>query len=585
MKFSEQLQLYMTELGVSSRELAREAGISESALSRYRSGERTPSSDEERLHRLADALIRTATVSDIPYSGEEIFRNFNGILGRGLLVPYEVYLDNLHQLLEVMGIRSNELAKELSFDPSYISRILSGKRRPAELRSFNTQVVSLICRKSREQGLNGILAELLRISADQFTDEEQREAAVLNWLGSNAEKDAARPIRHFLREMDGFSLDDYSREVRLDEFRAPATTRVNLPKRKICFGMASLMEAELEFLRMSAANRSEEPVFLFSDISVLDKARDPDFRRRWMLGVLAILRRGLRIRIIHDMNRPMPEMFLVLETIIPLIMTGQIDSYYLLRHHGDVFSHKLWISGSVVLMGEALSGYPREGMYTLTNHTAELRYAKKRAKRLLEQSAPLMQIYRDEERIRLLKDEKDIYLRGSRRLLCSFLPITALTDQEIDRYLERAGLEPEWRAAIQKRVEYRKKMMAALLREYHMRLDIPNLTEEEFKKRPVSLTFADIGKDIVVDYSYEEYWAHLEATKRMGEEYKNLEIVTGPGLSLRNVNLQLVFGQSVILSKSHAPLVCFVIKHPNLVRTIEEFISNRSDGRGRKDET
>ena len=110
MKFSEQLQFYMNELGVSSRELARESGISESALSRYRSGERTPSADEKRLHGLAEALVRASTLSVVPYSAEEIYLSFMDIVGSGLTIPYENYLENLHQLMEIMGIRSNALA-------------------------------------------------------------------------------------------------------------------------------------------------------------------------------------------------------------------------------------------------------------------------------------------------------------------------------------------------------------------------------------------------------------------------------------------------------------------------------------------
>ena len=571
MKFSEQLQLYMSELGVSSRELAREVGISESALSRYRSGERTPSSDEGKLRRMAEGLIATATVQDVPYTAEEIFRTFFDIVGSGLTVPYDIYLSNLHQLMEIMGIRSNELAKELSFDPSYISRIMSGKRRPAEVRSFNAQVVSLVCKKAEERDREDTLAVLLRLPLEELKNEERREEALLGWLGTNTEKVATHPVRSFLREVDGFDLDEYVKSAHFDDMRRPVPPPVSLPKRKVYIGLKAMMEAQLDFLRLTSLNRSSEPVFLYSDFPLIEVTRDPEFPKRWMFGMLSMLRRGLKLRIIHDVHRPVSEMLLALGNYLPLYMSGQIEPHYLNRHQGELFSHMLWVSGGLALMGEAVAGYPTEGMYTLTNHMAELRYAKKRARRLLERSEPLMKIYRDEERVQMLKEQRELLVKGDRRILCNFLPVTVLPPEELEFYLERAGLEAEHRKSVIRQVEYRRKMMVALSQRYHVRLDVPSISEEEFRKKPISLAFADIGRDISVDYSFEEYRAHLERVKEFCETYKNIEMASHPANSLRNVNIQLIHGQAMIVTKSRAPLICFVIRQANLLRTFEEF--------------
>ena len=562
----------MSDLGVSSRELAREAGISESALSRYRSGERTPSSDEEKLRGLAEALVRTATVQDAPYTAEEIYRTFYDILGSGLTVSYETYLSNLHQLMEIMGIRSNELARELAFDPSYISRILSGKRRPAEIRSFNAQIVSLVFRKAEDRDRMDTLSILLRIPAEDLKDAERREEALLGWLGSNTEKVATHPVRRFLREIDVFDLDEYMRLSHFEDMKKPVPPPVSLPKRKVYIGQAALMEAELDFIRLTVLNRSSDPVFFYSDFPLTLVSKDSDFLKKWVFGMATLLRRGLRLRIIHDVHRPMAEMLLALENYLPLYMTGQIESHYLNRHQGELFSHLLWVSGGLALMGEAVAGYPSEGMHTLTNHTAELRYAKKRAKRLLERSNPLVQIYLDEERVQMLREQKELFVQGNRRIVCSFLPVTVLKGEDLERYLERAGLEAEQRKTVIKQVNYRKKMMITVFQQYHMRVDVPDISEEEFQKRPIKLTFADIGRDISLDYSYEEYRAHLDRVVEFGQNFENLDVVMHPGNALRNVNIQLIHGQAMILTKSRAPLICFVVKQPNLVRAFEEFV-------------
>ena len=45
-------------------------------------------------------------------------------------------------------------------------------------------------------------------------------------------------------------------------------------------------------------------------------------------GLAAILKKGLRLNMVHDLNRPYAEMMLGLESWIPLYMTGQIAPWY-----------------------------------------------------------------------------------------------------------------------------------------------------------------------------------------------------------------------------------------------------------------
>ena len=53
MKFCDRLNLYIETLGCSAKTLSAASGISDAAISRYRSGEREPGRDSEQLLRLA----------------------------------------------------------------------------------------------------------------------------------------------------------------------------------------------------------------------------------------------------------------------------------------------------------------------------------------------------------------------------------------------------------------------------------------------------------------------------------------------------------------------------------------------------
>ena len=60
MKFCDRLNLYIETLGCSAKTLSAASGISDAAISRYRSGEREPGRDSEQLLRPPKAIILPA---------------------------------------------------------------------------------------------------------------------------------------------------------------------------------------------------------------------------------------------------------------------------------------------------------------------------------------------------------------------------------------------------------------------------------------------------------------------------------------------------------------------------------------------
>lgn len=64
MKFCDRLNLYIETLGCSAKTLSAASGISDAAISRYRSGEREPGRDSEQLLRLAQGICSIAAESD-----------------------------------------------------------------------------------------------------------------------------------------------------------------------------------------------------------------------------------------------------------------------------------------------------------------------------------------------------------------------------------------------------------------------------------------------------------------------------------------------------------------------------------------
>ena len=106
------------------------------------------------------------------------------------------------------------------------------------------------------------------------------------------------------------------------------------------------MEGEIDFLKATVLSRSMEPVIMYSDMPMEEMSKDPEFPKKWMFGMAMMLKKGLHLDMIHNVDRPFYEMMLGLESYIPMYMTGQISPYYLTASQNSVFCHFLKVSGT-----------------------------------------------------------------------------------------------------------------------------------------------------------------------------------------------------------------------------------------------
>ena len=133
MHFKERLNAYLAEIKTNQKSLAAAAGLSPATVSRYVSGTREPEKDSGNIRKLAGGI---AALSGGKLSGETVLRELNETVRKGSVGDYESFLANLNLLLQRTGMRGSELARALNYDASHISKILSGTRRPGNVRQF-----------------------------------------------------------------------------------------------------------------------------------------------------------------------------------------------------------------------------------------------------------------------------------------------------------------------------------------------------------------------------------------------------------------------------------------------------------------
>ena len=160
-------------------------------------------------------------------------------------------------------------------------------------------------------------------------------------------------------------------------------------------------------------------------------------------GLAAILKKGLRLNMVHDLNRPYAEMMLGLESWIPLYMTGQIAPWYLRGRHNSVYGHLLFCSGVAAMEGECIAGDFGHGRFLFCQAKKDLPYYRRQADALLQMAQPLMDIYRDaSEGAYSSFLFANTHEAGEYRAVLTALPPHTLSDECLTRLLKKTAFPP-----------------------------------------------------------------------------------------------------------------------------------------------
>lgn len=180
MSFVSTLNEYCILLDCSSKDLAERSGISPSTLSRYRSGRRTPSYDGDSIHRLASGIVSIAREQGVQEIGTE--EDVMADLLVGLNHSSTVFSRRLDALMRTLQISNVEMARQVSVDPSYLSRIRNGRRSPADPQGLAQRCAEYIVSHRQDRELLRNTLEVIGKDANHVRSEAQLQELIARWL-------------------------------------------------------------------------------------------------------------------------------------------------------------------------------------------------------------------------------------------------------------------------------------------------------------------------------------------------------------------------------------------------------------------
>lgn len=571
MNFQECLNNYIIQIRCNGKELARNSKISETVISRYRKGERAPSADSEYLKKLSDGIIKTAAEKGIrDFKADKVLQTLRESLEDNRDEP-AFNSQKLDILLRELDINISRIAAFLHYDPSYLSKIRTGKRNPAHQQQFIEKICEYVASNYKDEQDRKKVTYLIQCNEDEITDSSLYRKKLREWLSSSKPEDVDY-VSGFLRKVDSFNLDDYIRVIHFDSFKVPKVP-FQLPVSRHYYGLKEMREGELDFLKHTVLSKSMKPLYICSDMPVEDMAADKDFAKKYMFGLAMVLKKGLHIHIIHDVERPMKDMMLGLENWVPLYMTGQISPYYLKGVQNRVYSHLHYCSGQVAMTGDCISGHHDLAHYYLTSRKEEVLISQKNMEYLLKKAHPLMDIYREERK-------KELYAalienagkEGRRRRVLAVPDLGVLPKKLLEEILERNHVSVDDKTTIIECYRRDRECLETVLKHSIVEDEVSEIREEEYGKYPPVLPIAECFLEKDIHLTYEEYLACIKAGRDYAKANENYQFNLTKIKGFHNIQITCFEGKWCMISKNRAPAIHFVIHHPKLRYALENMV-------------
>ena len=571
MNFQECLNNYIIQIRCNGKELARNSKISETVISWYRKGERAPSADSEYLKKLSDGIIKTVAEKGIrDFKADKVLQTLRESLEDNRDEP-AFNSQKLDILLRELDINISRIAAFLHYDPSYLSKIRTGKRNPAHQQQFIEKICEYVASNYKDEQDRKKVTYLIQCNEDEITDSSLYRKKLREWLSSSKPEDVDY-VSGFLRKVDSFNLDDYIRVIHFDSFKVPKVP-FQLPVSRHYYGLKEMREGELDFLKHTVLSKSMKPLYICSDMPVEDMAADKDFAKKYMFGLAMVLKKGLHIHIIHDVERPMKDMMLGLENWVPLYMTGQISPYYLKGVQNRVYSHLHYCSGQVAMTGDCISGHRDLAHYYLTSRKEEVSISQKNMEFLLKKAHPLMDIYREERK-------KELYAalienagkEGRRRRVLAVPDLGVLPEKLLEDILERNHVSADDKTTIIEYYRRDRECLETVLKHSIVEDEVSEICEEEYGKYPPVLPIAECFLEKDIHLTYEEYLACIKAGREYAKANENYQFNLTKIKGFHNIQITCFEGKWCMISKNRAPAIHFVIHHPKLRYALENMV-------------
>ena len=250
--------------------------------------------------------------------------------------------EKLDLLMDITNTSNSNLARYISLDASYVSRLRSGARvfvRKETKEEYARSMADYFARHCPHSHQRQAIYALLEINPSSY-DEDEIAESIYEWLMTDDDTYSAT-VGNFL---DGSSNIKVSRKPPVLSHDEPVQAMLPKSDTSIFYGVDGKRQAAIEFLSEVIRHDQPQTLLLFSEEDIEWLVGDRAFVVKWAQLMTEAISRGNKIRIIHVVSRDLDEMLSAISQWLPLYMSGAIEPYFYPKKRDGVFRRTLFIA-------------------------------------------------------------------------------------------------------------------------------------------------------------------------------------------------------------------------------------------------
>ncbi len=576
--FTERLNKIMKIIGAKPTDIAGIIGCDRSAVDRICKGSRVPQNVGKSATRIVLAIYSFADekgktediLNEIGCSASFSAEQIKGEIMRWLydgeepikarkevptvLHTHDKFGQRFSAILDLAEFSNVRFGKLLSIDPSYISRFRNGLRTPVSNSKLTEKICRVLYSRFKDQKRLSNLARLMNISPENLHNDTDWEKELYSWLFLSDDSTVSSFVVGMIDQIGSFSADIIKPPL---SFETVVDKRALGDNQSLYHGITGLQTAVLRFLG-NVIERKEKDLYLFSDQNIDWITADKAFQQKWMSLMIQCVTSGVKIHIIHNIERNLTEIGEAIRSWLPLYPSGQIESFYLDGQKNTNLSTTLFLCpGYACIYGNNVVGTENEnGNYLYETEPEKTNLCRQFFDTLLGKAHRLIRLCKTADFLRFETGSSDI------AVLSSCPTVFSMPENLFSEYFNHSELLVEANDA--KDIYKQMKCLfenALLSGHFHECAPLPR--DEDLFDEKIYPEF------LSTPYSPQEFAEH---TKNIINLLDNTKYRFYPLPEPSFLDVQIIISEnSVAVSRLKAPFFTIFLEHPFLCRAFAEY--------------
>lgn len=267
--------------------------------------------------------------------------------------------EKLDLIMKITNTTNSALARAISIDSSFISRLRRGVRNPARNENYlkamsvyfsgrcNLPYQKAALKELFEKALNGLPEQI--ISPDNT---DQLTKLIYQWF-LEEKAGGSKSVENLLHDVTRFN---FNKTPQISEMEISNTSENPVANGTVFYGIKGKQAAVINFLSLVLMNKKPVTLLFYSDEDMEWLTESYEFASKWTSLLIKVIMKGNSIKIIHTVNRSLDEILASVEKWLPIYMTGAVEPYYYPKTRDGVFKRTLCIAPDTAVVTSSSVG-------------------------------------------------------------------------------------------------------------------------------------------------------------------------------------------------------------------------------------